>query len=371
MAGATRRQNPFRPEAGALPPFLAGRKTGIALAHEMLDALEADAPPPRGLLFFGPRGDGKTAVLARIAEDARRRGLRAENLSVAALGSLGALTRRLQEKAGLAGTRVTSVQVGGAGITADRGEPTEDPGALLARWIQSAADPLVILLDDVQAIELESGRAFFDAVQEATTRTLLFVLLTAGTPDSPRRLRTVGTFTERALRRMPLGRLARAETIRALAEPARDTDLPLGDDAAAFLAAESQDYPYFVQLLGSAAWRAADEAATRNITMESARSGAAAARSEIEAFYSERFDEARGRGVHRALGPLAALISEQGGTIDDETLDRFLEREAPADEEAKLLETLKDLGVLWETEPAVWELGIPSFGDHILRRQSR
>ena len=34
----------------------------------------------------------------------------------------------------------------------------------------------------------------------------------------------------------------------------------------------------------------------------------------------------------------------------------------------ELLDTLRDLGVVWEASPGVWEMGIPSFADFVLRR---
>ena len=36
---------------------------------------------------------------------------------------------------------------------------------------------------------------------------------------------------------------------------------------------------------------------------------------------------------------------------------------------SSLLITLRDLGVVWETASGVWEMGIPSFADYILRRR--
>lgn len=233
-------------------------------------------------------------------------------------------------------------------------------------WIGDGEPPLVILLDEAHTIEPEAGRIFFDAVQEATRRSLPFLLLAAGTPDAPRRLREAGTFTERAFQRVPVGRLVRDETVRAFHEPARDAGLPMTDDAAAFLAAESQDYPYFIQLLDSAAWDAADD----EIHLEAAHRGAASVRTEIERFFAERFHEARDRAVHRALAPLAALVTERGGRINDAELDGFLAAASGTISEAELLNTFTDLGVLWNVPPAGWELGIPSFAPFVLQHHT-
>ena len=365
MRGARERENPFQPGAGARPPVLAGRDAELALAETALGSLARGRAPSRGLLLFGPRGNGKTALLDRIADGARSRGMRAESLSAAAFRHPDALRQELQENAGLAGTRLTGATPAGFGVSARPSPPTGNATKLFAAWIGADKTPLVILLDEAHTIEPDAGRIFFEAVQEATRRSLPFLLLAAGTPDTPRRLRKAGTFTERALQRVPVGRLPRAETLRAFREPAIATGLPMRGEAARFLAGESQDYPYFIQLLGSAAWDAAD-AADDAIRLESARSGAAGVRPEIERFHAERFDEARDRGVHRALAPLAALVSERRGQITNAELDRFLAAASGAGGDAELLNTLSDLGVVWKTRPAHWEMGIPSFARFVL-----
>lgn len=145
----------------------------------------------------------------------------------------------------------------------------------------------------------------------------------------------------------------------------------MDSEAATLLARESQEYPYFIQLLGSAAWRAAESASSPGIGLRSAEEGVEAARPVIQRFYAERFAEARERSVHRALRPLAALVRERGGQLGDEDLDEFVATASVPVSETALLDTLSDLGVLWEAEPSVWEMGIPSFAGHILGRSSR
>ena len=67
----------------------------------------------------------------------------------------------------------------------------------------------------------------------------------------------------------------------------------MSGEAAALLAEESQDYPYFIQLLGNAAWDAAAAAGAAGIGLDGARRGVAACGLEIERFYAGRYDEAR------------------------------------------------------------------------------
>ena len=55
---------PFQAGDGGLPPYLAGREYEQEICGAFLSRLRNDRPPPREILFHGPRGNGKTALLA-------------------------------------------------------------------------------------------------------------------------------------------------------------------------------------------------------------------------------------------------------------------------------------------------------------------
>ena len=365
--------NPFQPGRGVLPPLLAGRDSELAAADERLDRMEAGRSPAEDLLFYGPRGNGKTALLLEIERQARERGMRVEALPTPALSGVDRLVRELQEHTGGRQGRFTGVQVAGFGATATPDEPTENIMRLLVSWSNAAPDrPLVIVLDEVQSLAPEVAPAFFDGVQQAKPRAAPFLVLAAGTPDAPRRLRQAATYNERGFAQVPVGRLARSETKAALTEPARAAGRPIAEDAAALLAEQSQDYPYFVQLLGSAAWKAADRAGAPDIPLSLARRGAAEAVAPIERFYEGRYEEAESRRIEPVLKPLALLFAEHGGEAPASALKSLLrplaERDSVPFDDLGLRQELTDLGVVWSVRPGTWELGIPSFADYLFRR---
>ena len=370
---ATARRNPFRPGRGVLPPVLAGRDEELERADRLLGQLAEGVTPAQDLLLYGPRGNGKTALLARIGERASALGLRAERLPVTELDTRVNLVRALQERIAPP-ARITGVQAGVLGVTADRPPPTAGVGSLLARWIERAGAPLVILLDEVHATSPDAGRAFFDAVQTAKTDQLGFLLVAAGTPDAPRRIREMGTHNERAFEQIRIGRLDGRATRDALRQPATLSGVPMTEAAAETLARASQDYPYFIQLLGSAAWDAAERLGAGRIAERAARDGIVQVRPTTEAFYGERYREAQRRGVDEVLLPLASAFVASDGVLGDGGLEPPLQQTAERDRFpghwTRLREELEDLGVIWETSPGRWELGIPSFAPHVIERQA-
>lgn len=368
MGGASANRNPFRPGTGNPPPFLAGRDAEIALARRRLGELAGGTPPSQGVLCYGPRGNGKTAILHHVASEARDLGLRVEKLPVDTLRDRERITTELQERSGHAGSRVTGVQFGPLGASADPALRTRNLFRLFSAWVESSPTPLVILLDEVQRIVPEVGGAFFDAVQHGVANTLPFVVFAAGTPDAPSRLRESATYLERAFERRRIGRLTREAAVAALAEPARAAGRPMSSGAQRCLGEASQDYPYFIQLLGSAAWDAAQNHPV--ISEAAAQQGIEQARPLLLDFYGQRVVEAEDRGLADTLVPLAEFFFASGGQVEHAALREVLERQPRRPDVegswTSLRASLLALGILWERTPGVWEMGIPSFGSYLL-----
>ncbi len=357
-----------------MPPRLAGRDTELRVANRLINDLDGGRPPPQDLLFFGPRGNGKTVLLARIAAIAREHGMRVEDFPLSEMEDRPGLVRLMRQCAGRSGARVTGASLGPFGVTSEPGPREEDIRKLFFAWIGREAAPLVILADEFHAVHPAVGTSFLNAAQAAKRDELPFLLVAAGTPDAPSRLREMGTHNERGFEQLRIGRLDRAATVAALAEPAEDSGRPLTEGVVHLVAEETQDYPYFIQLLGSAAWDAAERQGVASISEREARQGIAAAQEKIARFYGGRYMEAVKHRVDAALGPVVALVTGNGGHVGYEALRSVLHKvaaESPdGPDRIALLEKLSDLGVIWETADDRWELGIPSFGRYVLKRQA-
>ena len=242
---------PFQAGDGGLPPYLAGREYEQEICGAFLSRLRNGRPPPREIVFHGPRGNGKTALLAWLRKEvAAFPGVDAIRLVPAAIRTETKLVERLLPSSWW--QRLAPSEVSLYGIKWRPGEDRPPPldEALAAR---SARKPLVLLLDEAHTLAPQVGSALLNASQQVG-RELPFLLVLAGTPELRSRLGSFdATFWNRA-ERLPIGRLDPGASAAALRVPLEREGIPVDEDATACMVGESQGYPYFVQLWGEAIW---------------------------------------------------------------------------------------------------------------------
>ena len=85
---------------------------------------------------------------------------------------------------------------------------------------------------------------------------------------------------------------------------------------------------------------------------------------------AQRLNEARGQQVERVLVPLSAALGDRNGRIGELEIGPLLAdlaaRHSLPGDGNWLLDTLSAVDVLWQRGAGGWEMGIPSFGDHVL-----
>ena len=64
----------FAPGTGAVPPYLAGRKQEQEYFRDCVEVLKGRNSVSRNLILYGPRGNGKTALLRYLQTKTRQQG---------------------------------------------------------------------------------------------------------------------------------------------------------------------------------------------------------------------------------------------------------------------------------------------------------
>ena len=365
MVAAPVALNPFLPGDGQLPPKLSGREAEQSVLLGCLDRLKAGRPCPSNVILIGPRGNGKTALLRwfkRRCEKAK--GVDTVWLTPKAVPGRDALASRLGPKRRFL---PASVSVNLGGLAGGEWRLADDPGAFAELLVaRCKRRPLVVLLDEAHALDAEVGGFLLNLSQEVRGEDAPFLLVLAGTPGLQDALNQMGaSFWDRA-EQLGVGRLSAGASAEALEVPLAREGVSLDPGALADVVADSQRYPYFIQLWGEALWNALRREGGKRVDASLAAAAQPAVSKTRGNYYENRRHEINESGLancavavaeafrFRAQLPEAALEAavRQGGG------DRYT------------LRALQALGYVWrplgQAGPIHHEPGIPSLMDYIL-----
>ena len=339
---------PFMPGTGSLPPYLAGREHEQAEIKENLEFLEQGIAPPSALIFFGPRGNGKTALLNWTRRRALEQGIKVINFGTAEIHTEESLINQLS--IGPWWTSLfESVSWRGAEVRLRRSGSSAATRAL-AKLAGRA--PTILLIDEAHTLDTKIGRLLLHGAQAVSLEGLPLLLSLAGTPDLPRRLRKMqATFWERSAI-SPLERLDRGASSEAIRIPLEDVGKEITPDALNCVVADSHGYPFFLQLWGKVLWSEVRHT-SRPLEVEDVNRVRPQFESKRKQFYSQRYRELDDRGL---LGPAVALARAYEGveSLDSEEVNRVLQhaladdgRTAAPEALREVREGLHDLGYIW------------------------
>ena len=280
-------RNPYTPNAGAPPRFLAGRGTEVEDFRTLLVRL-GRGYTEQSMIVTGLRGVGKTVLLGEFGKVAEAEGWVVVQAEVSKSTSFGPqmanLARRalLQispklrwgERARAAAAVLTSfslsVQPDGtllAGLDvepdygrADSGNLNDDLADVFEAIGAAAKEQgrgVVFLFDEVQFLGHQELEALIGAVHRTVQRQLPITFAGAGLPSLPGLAGEAKTYAERLFRFPLIGELPAAAAAEALIEPARAEGVEFEAEAVALVFDYAEGYPYFIQEFGRACWKVA------------------------------------------------------------------------------------------------------------------
>ncbi len=367
------KKNPFQPGAGWFPPERVGHDEAATYLATGLKAILRKGGGDM-VVLYGPRGNGKTALLGELREKAKAADVRVIALKPSEMvGGSVTLPRLLAAEMAKALPKVKEAKanIGGFGAGVKLDDPDEPAaGIALRRCID---EQLLLMVDEAHEMPVGLGKVLLEVAQDCVNERLPLFVVLAGTPGLPAHLKqTHASFWERCTR-FRIGRLETDEAVReALAKPAKDSGMPIDADALEKLAEESLRYPFFVQKLGFESWNAAHaRGGTRRITLKDVHKGTAAMKRDLQTFYSDRRREAGERSVLAEAEAVSRMVVAKGrdALLTTAELVEAVQSAAVANDRdpGESWVRLVHLGLVWEpSEPDLWEPGIPSLCRYIV-----
>lgn len=323
-------KNPYNPGAGVPPPELAGRKSILEIAENIILRTK-NGKAPKSFIILGLRGVGKTVILNRIDQIAEDVGCQTafveadENRTLPELLThelhrlLLKLDRRervsreirkafgfLRSFASVFKVKVGEIEVSltDEKATGDLFIDLTDLFVSVGKAAKSRRNVAVIIIDEVQYLSKKGLSALMIALHKISQRQLPLLLFGAGLPQLAKLAGEAKSYAERLFDYPEIGRLNPRDARKALIEPAKRESVLFEKNALDIILKETEGYPFFLQVWGACAWEVAPSSP---ITAKHAKM---ATKRSIEAldkgFFKVRFDRLtkRQRRYARAMAEL-------------------------------------------------------------------
>ena len=363
----------FTPGAGIVPPYLAGRKKEQAYFQACVKSLKNRKPAPQNLILYGPRGNGKTALLRYLqTKTSQKEGNRLDILWVTPntmstetgfthlLSGPKKLKDRFKKLTGSVGAWVAS-----AGIEMDLSGSL----SITEHQIREKCKrkPFILIIDEAHRLKPSMAESLLNSSQTVRSDGCPFLLVLAGTPNLEATLgKANASFWDRS-QIVPLGRLSSEEAGQAISVPLQEVGVTFAPGVLDHIVEQTDCYPFFTQIWGHYIAQRLQQTGERMISMEIVNAVEEKAITKRNVMYRIRFNELDRMG----LLPVAERVADAFVRLGEPALHHHTLREAidkgMAGNESitnggvmEKVEQLSHLGYVWPAGEYEYEPGIPS-----------
>ena len=269
--------NPYRPGAGLMPTYLAGRDTDIEEMNNLLDALCLKIPT-QSIILSGLRGVGKTVLINRFQEIAEEKGIFCKHIEVeerndfisqiasccqAFLRKISAIQKfksLIQKPLDAIKALVISfdpdnhtfslsLQERELYTSTNLTQSLTEVFTTLGEIAAKTDSPICFFIDEIQYMKKEELGALIAALHRTNQLGYPVMLVGAGLPKIYTMLSEAKSYSERLFIYKEIGSLKKEHCIDAIRKPAEKLGVLYDDDAVEKIVETTKGYPFFVQQL--------------------------------------------------------------------------------------------------------------------------
>ena len=378
--------NPYNPGAGSPPPELAGRENILSAAENTIKRT-IGGKAAKSQVLLGLRGVGKTVLLNRINQIAENEGCQTAIFEADPDHSLPELlTQQLhrlllkldrRKKVGHDIQKTFSYLRGFASAfkvkygefevglnnelaTGDLTIDLADLFVLIGRASKKRKTVSLIMIDEMQYIQRIDLSALIMALHKISQLQLPLLFFGAGLPQLAKLAGDTKSYAERLFDYPDVDKLDKESAMLAIEKPAKNEKVVFEPEALDLLYAETEGYPFFLQVWGSHVW---ETAKTSPITFRDVQIATRNALNALDhGFFKVRLDRLTERQKEyikamAAIGYLPVRSSEVAARI-----------KIPVTRAAPLREEIINKGIIYSPGRGLVSFSVPKF-DEFLRRK--
>ncbi len=249
--------------------------------------------------------------------------------------------------------------------------PLEDFEGILAARLKFR--PLLLLLDEVTHYDPGMLSEILQQSQILASRGWPLALVLAGTPALEGHLDAVdATFMNRA-DDIYINGLKPEATRDALIKPFEARGVAVSDEALKLMLSWTDDYPFFIQIVGSRVWEAMEDAERTEVDVALVQSVEKVVQDKRNAFYNKIYRNIDNADLDEQAMKVVNVIEAVTHPLEPKQIRTCLAEGTGLKHEGalKIYKHLLDAGLFWEREDGGVSAAIPSFFTYFKKRYKR
>lgn len=279
--------NPYRPGAGLMPTYLAGRDEDIQNVEEMFSALKMNIPT-QSVVFSGLRGVGKTVLINKLQNIAEEKDIFCKHIEVEERNDFisqiatcsQAFLRKVSTKEKFKhliqkpldaikslmvsfnpneNTFSFSLQERELYTSNNLTQSLTEVFVTIGETAYKTETPICFFVDEIQYMKQNELGALIAAIHRTNQLGYPVMIIGAGLPKIYKMLSEEKSYSERLFLYKEIGSLSDEQSKKAIEEPAKKFGISYTDEAIKEIINFTKGYPFFIQQMCQVVYKRTDE----------------------------------------------------------------------------------------------------------------
>ena len=288
--------NPYRPGAGLMPTYIAGRDEDINNIEQMFTALTMNIPT-KSIIFSGLRGVGKTVLINKLQDIAEEKEIFCKHIEVEERNDFisqiatcaQAFLRKVSAKEKFKhliqkpldaikslvvsfdpndNTFSLSLQERELYISNNLTQSLTEVFVTIGETAFKTETPICFFIDEIQYMKQSELGSLIAALHRTNQLGYPVMIIGAGLPKIYKMLSEEKSYSERLFLYKEIGSLTDEQSKKAIEEPAKKFNISYTDDAIKKIIKITKGYPFFIQQMCQVVYKNTDDKIIQEIHID-------------------------------------------------------------------------------------------------------